>query len=404
VINNATFCALILGASLGLRWQEMKARQLFNDIAEERTRRAQAEFCAATSQNQALTRTKEDDVHTLGAQSTQSLALTALTTETGKLFEHLDLEEAQTVSMLQELGIREQWLIKRSELEVHSDDELGCGGFGMVVAGTFCKGAVAIKRYKAKKDANTIIDELRIMRHVRHPNIALFHGAVLSSGADDILLVLERIRGMELSNVVMKLGAWMPSSPNKEAQTSVMLQVCQALIYLHTRENSIVHADVKPDNIMVIKQGGGLCPKLLDFGLARRATYRARQTSAGTPAYMAPETLQPGHKASCAGDVYAMGLLLFFTASGRRPLARYKPTEIVQVLRAGEVPGLAWSPDTELLSKWKDTILLCTRVDPSQRLVAEQVYDSIAASDGRRKSVADSKCPGTTPRQTVVSL
>eukprot|EP00972_Heterocapsa_arctica_P060327 8897905-Heterocapsa_arctica.AAC.1 len=70
----------------------------------------------------------------------------------------------------------------------------------------------------------TLINELRIMRHVRHPNIALFHGAVLEAGADDILLVLERIRGTMFQDSVMKLGAWKPSSPNLSEQTDVMLQ------------------------------------------------------------------------------------------------------------------------------------------------------------------------------------
>jgi hypothetical protein len=86
---------------------------------------------------------------------------------------------------------------------------------------------------------------------------------------------------------------------------------------------SIVHRDVKPENIMLVElDGGKLLPKLLDFGIAALADGGATLTSAGavlgTPAYMAPEQWR-GERADRRTDVYALGAILYEALTGAPP-------------------------------------------------------------------------------------
>ena len=101
----------------------------------------------------------------------------------------------------------------------------------------------------------------------------------------------------------------------------VLLQICYGLAHAHAQ--GIVHAGLKPENVLFDKSGN---VKLADFGIAR-VTERTDDpnTSAppvyvgrGHPSYMAPEQLHKG-KASPAGDVYALGILLYEMLTGNLP-------------------------------------------------------------------------------------
>src|SRR5690606_27864799 len=96
------------------------------------------------------------------------------------------------------------------------------------------------------------------------------------------------------------------STLSQDDQVLLLVQVLQALAYLHRR--GIIHRDLKPDNVLVIN--GQV--KVLDFGLAVAQEYltASEDVVAGTLAYMAPEVLQ-GQPASVASDLYAVGVMAY---------------------------------------------------------------------------------------------
>ena len=126
-------------------------------------------------------------------------------------------------------------------------------------------------------------------------------------------LVFEHVDGTLLSEE-LKAG---PLTP--ERAVGVTIQVAQALTVAH--EQNVVHRNLIPDNIVLLRNGG---VKVRDFGLSRLLDDRDDDTltragaSIGTLAYMAPEYAED-QTVSPAGDAYALGGLMFAMVSGRTP-------------------------------------------------------------------------------------
>src|SRR5258706_6486071 len=139
--------------------------------------------------------------------------------------------------------------------------------------------------------------EFRILAAVRHPNII----SVLDYGFD---AQRQPYYTMELLDHAQNLIQYGRGKPFEE-KVGLILQVLQALVYLH--RHSVIHRDLKPDNILVVNG----VSKLLDFGLAMR---QEQQTGSGIPSgtlfYMAPEVLS-GEAVSESADLYTLGLIAY---------------------------------------------------------------------------------------------
>src|SRR3954469_19369791 len=171
---------------------------------------------------------------------------------------------------------------------------------------------VAVKRiHGAEVTAETALRlqrEARIMASLRHPNLVTVFDMV--TDADDLLLIMEYVRGETLAQVFAgePLG-W-------ERTLALLAPVAAALDEVH--REGVVHRDLKPSNILVASNG---VVKVADLGLATAAEI-TRITPPGvilgTPAYMAPEQARPG---SCthAVDIYALATIAFEALSGTRP-------------------------------------------------------------------------------------
>jgi serine/threonine-protein kinase len=144
-------------------------------------------------------------------------------------------------------------------------------------------------------------------------------------------------------------------------------QIAEALAHAH--ERGVIHRDLKSANLMVTPQGQ---VKVLDFGLARRGQEVSSTTGsglptmtvavAGTPAYMAPETLR-GAPADRASDIWSLGVVLYEMVAGRRPFDGETAFEVTSaILRDAPraIPARVPAP-------MKAVIARCLAKDPAMR-------------------------------------
>ncbi|MGN9810461.1 serine/threonine-protein kinase [Micromonospora sp. BQ11] len=200
--------------------------------------------------------------------------------------------------------------------------------------------------------------EARSAARLVHPNVASVHDFGTSA----------TLPGRELPYIVMELAegetlaAHLRAGPlDWRIAVRVCAEVSAALAAAHA--HGIVHRDVKPANVMLTPAG----VKVLDFGIATPSGTPDPAPDGvvvGTPAYLAPEQLERA-PATPAADMYALGVLLYYSLSGRLPYQADTTTQLLGARRRQppeplpEIPGLP--PEVA------DLCATCLADDPAQR-------------------------------------
>jgi serine/threonine-protein kinase len=201
---------------------------------------------------------------------------------------------------------------------------LGSGGFGAVYeaeeVAVGLRVAIKLLNRSALADGRTrerFLQEARMIAELRSPHVVTLHDyAVTPPPARMPYLVMELLSGKPLSYDMMR-GVLAP-----RRVLHIMAQVCAALGEAHAV--GIVHRDIKPDNILLVRRGVGPSDdpdfvKVVDFGVARLCGPSTRASDVlGTPAYIAPETLA-SEPVDGRCDLYAVGMLLWQTIVGELP-------------------------------------------------------------------------------------
>lgn len=154
---------------------------------------------------------------------------------------------------------------------------------------------------------DTIINEFKTLSGLNHPNLVqVYDFGILQS--DQPYFSMELIEGQEINK-------FLGSRENIKYLLSITHDILSALSYLHSL--NILHGDIKPENIMIVKdRRGGPMVKILDFGLSTAATISSGKIS-GTLRFMAPEVLKKAAY-SPSSDLYALGVTLIESITGNK--------------------------------------------------------------------------------------
>jgi transcriptional regulator with GAF, ATPase, and Fis domain len=212
---------------------------------------------------------------------------------------------------------------------------LGEGGMGDVhLARDLESGeTIALKRLSGRLrgvEPETLRNEFETLTRVRHPVIVAVHElAVAPDGTP--YLSMEYVPGVP-SDEAGLASDW-------PALVFVAAEVARGLEALHLAR--VVHGDVKPSNLLVLREHAGGPPagvRLLDFGLAGLLD-RDRPGHTGTPGFQAPEVVQ-GAGPSAASDLYGLGATLFMLATGQPPFPGDDPAALLHRQQDGPPPAL----------------------------------------------------------------
>lgn len=204
--------------------------------------------------------------------------------------------------------------------------------------------------------------EVRALAELTHPYIV----RVLDYGTTEDGIwyyAMELLDGEDLGTVVECEG---PLAHERAA--CVVRQAAEALAEAHA--HGMVHRDVKPQNLLLVRSdGGGEFVKLIDFGIAKLADegdLTMTGMALGTPGYMAPEVITGG-EATPRSDVYALGAVLYYLLAGRAPLDAKTPRALVVAHLAEEPPPPSARLGAPLPAELEAVVMRCLAKDASAR-------------------------------------
>jgi hypothetical protein len=243
-------------------------------------------------------------------------------------------------------------------------EEIGAGATGSVFKArdALLDTWVAVKllkpEYTANRDAlERVRQEIVLSRDIAHPNILrVYHLASYEGGT---YLTMQWIKGGTLADVIAERGAL----PIPEVLT-LATKLSSALTAAHS--HNILHRDIKPGNILVDEKGE---PFLADFGLARLIGGHGltqHGVFVGTPHYCSPEQVAL-EELDERSDIYALGLVIYEMATGRRPFEAETVAEILAMQRSAPPPDPT-SISPRIPGELAAITLRCLAKDPADRI------------------------------------
>lgn len=228
------------------------------------------------------------------------------------------------------------------------------------------KEVVVTTTSRGKMQFDMVIKETDLLKKFSHPTIPKIMDVMRVNETSSLYIVMEYVDGGSLYEHAKGIFA----SGGQISEDKIIhwgIELCDVLGYLHEGcENRVIYRDLKPQNIMLNSRGD---IKLLDFGISRELTegYDYKNTiQLGSIGFAAPEcTLEEGFWFDERSDIYALGRVLYYLATGHYPGDRSKP--VVPIRRYNETRSIGLE---KIITK-------ATETDANLRYqsVGEMLYD-----------------------------
>jgi serine/threonine protein kinase len=269
--------------------------------------------------------------------------------------------------------------------------QLGCGGMGQVFLGMSAGGrpiAVKIIRTELATDPEFRARFRREVAAARKVS-GLFTALVVDADLDSPMpwLATAYVPGPSLSEAVRQHGP-LPV----RTLLALTAGLAESLNAIHA--SGVVHGDLKPSNVLLAEDG----PRVIDFGIAQAAEASAAASadlSIGSPRFMSPEQVL-GFDISSASDLFSLGAVLTFAATGEGPFG--SGSHAALMYRLVNSPANLGSVPAEL----RQLVVSCLAKHPSDRPTAREVLDQVGAIQPAPGWLAESITSGFTQDRSAV--
>ncbi|MEG2118716.1 MAG: Stk1 family PASTA domain-containing Ser/Thr kinase [Pseudoflavonifractor sp.] len=203
-------------------------------------------------------------------------------------------------------------------------------------------------------------DESQAVAMLSHPNIVAVYDVSRSTELDYI--VMELIDGITLKQYMQKKGGPL----NWREALHFITQIMKALSHAHGR--GIIHRDIKPHNIMVLRDGS---VKVADFGIARltsAAQNTLTQEALGSVHYISPEQARGSH-IDARSDIYSAGVVLYEMVTGRLPYEGDSPISVA-IQHINSIPLAPREVNPEIPEALESIIMKAMSANVEQRYVS----------------------------------
>jgi ABC-type transport system substrate-binding protein len=246
--------------------------------------------------------------------------------------------------------------------------ELGRGGMGVVYR---ARDPLLDREVAVKLIPPTMLNpeteqrfqhEAKLVAKMDHQAIVSIYDFGYDEGS--LFFVMPIVNGMTLSSLLRE------NTLSLGEVIDIGIKVAEALDYSHTprgESRGVVHRDIKPDNIMVLREADGLRIRVMDFGVARIATderITKTGTIVGTPAYLSPEQVS-AKNVDGRSDIYSLGVVLYECVAGQPPFTGDVQSILYRIVN--EFPQAPRAAGASIDEELERLILDCLAKDPGHR-------------------------------------
>ncbi len=240
---------------------------------------------------------------------------------------------------------------------------IGVGGMAIVFKATdlLMRRTVAVKILKDEvaedqESVRRFINESKTVAMLSHPNCTSIYDVSVRENIKYI--VMEFVEGITLKNYMQHREVL-----NLREIISYTTQILRALDHAHKK--GIVHRDIKPQNIMLLKNG---VIKVMDFGIAKRPnaeTVTVTDKAIGTVYYISPEQVTGG-EIDGRSDIYSLGVMMYEMATGQLPFTGDTPVSIA-LRQVNDEPTAPREINPHIPQGLEQIILKAMEKDPAER-------------------------------------
>ena len=224
---------------------------------------------------------------------------------------------------------------------------------------------------------NALVNEVKLLSTLNHPSIPRIVAKFSDESTDSVLIQMDYVEGDTFLTRINRDGHF-----SEEESVSLMKQLCQILMYLHTTgtdRGPVLYRDLKPGNVIVNSRSQ---VTLLDFGISEQldpAGETYAKMAQGSPGYAAPEQTSTKNPLTIQSDIFGFGATLYHMLTGVAPDSRTPEGDLIQPKTGPyDIKKVApWVPDGLCT-----LVMKCTEpsLDTRYKSIA-QVYDALCNYD-----------------------